>query len=108
MKNKTKFPPFLEVSNGILLGVSNTKRKPLFENAMCESVGLVATCNCCDRIIFEDENYLEQYKESGGYCKDCNEEGDGGEFVNITNIDGGEFRKLHQQNFEAKFLNGGE
>lgn len=49
-------------------------RKPMYENEMCQSVGLIATCNCCDRIIFEDENYKEQYIESHGYCKECNEE----------------------------------
>lgn len=43
----------------------------MYENAMTESVGMKATCNSCDRIIYEDENWKEQYKENGGYCKDC-------------------------------------
>jgi len=49
-------------------------RKILFENEMCKSVGLYATCNACDRIIFEDEGWLEEYKEYGGYCKECCED----------------------------------
>lgn len=51
-------------------------RKPLYENEMCKLEGLRATCNNCDRIIFEDENYLNEYIESGGYCRQCNEESD--------------------------------
>jgi len=46
-------------------------RKILFENKMCRISGLMATCNCCDRIIFEDENWLDDYQESGGYCREC-------------------------------------
>ncbi len=46
-------------------------RKILFENEMCRTTGLMATCNCCDRIIFYDEMTAEQYKESYGYCPQC-------------------------------------
>ena len=45
----------------------------LFENEMCRTVGLHASCNCCDRIIFEDEMSAEEYSEAGGYCPDCQE-----------------------------------
>lgn len=48
-------------------------RKPMYENEMCRSVNMMATCNGCDRIIFEDENYLQEYKDSAGHCKECNE-----------------------------------
>lgn len=66
-------PPFLILSDNKVIGISKTERNPMYENDMCKSVGLIATCNCCDRIIFEDENYLNEYIESGGYCKECNE-----------------------------------
>lgn len=56
------------------LDLSTWDRKPMFENSQCEQVGLFATCNCCDRVIYEDENYRDQYIESGGYCKECNSE----------------------------------
>lgn len=49
-------------------------RQPMFENEMCESVGLMATCNSCDRIIFADENWMEGYQDSAGYCRECLEE----------------------------------
>ncbi len=54
--------------------MKQNSRKFMYENAMCEAVGLIATCNNCDRIIYEDENYKEEYIESHGYCKECNEE----------------------------------
>jgi hypothetical protein len=63
--------PLLLIENNKVIGISKTKRKPMFENQMCESVGLVATCNACDRIIFKDENWLKGYKESFGYCREC-------------------------------------
>lgn len=66
---------FLIIQDNKIVGIEkNNKRKPLYENEMCESVGLMATCNSCDRIIFEDENWLDEYKENGGYCKDCKPE----------------------------------
>lgn len=34
----------------------------LFENEMCRTFGLYASCNCCDRIIFEDEMSAEWYE----------------------------------------------
>jgi hypothetical protein len=58
----------------VIFNPETDKRKPMYENEMCREVGLMASCNCCDRIIFEDENYLQEYIESGGYCKECNEE----------------------------------
>jgi len=65
MKSNTKAAPSTPVKDA---------RKPLFENAMAESVGMRATCNECDRIIWEDENWLENYIDNGGYCKDCRPE----------------------------------
>jgi hypothetical protein len=47
------------------------ERQPMYENEMCRSVGLRATCNSCDRIIFEDENWKEDFSENGGYCPEC-------------------------------------
>jgi hypothetical protein len=50
-------------------------RKPMYENEMCEEVGLIAACNSCERIIYEDENDKAEYIEDGrGYCKECREE----------------------------------
>ena len=46
----------------------------MYENEMAKAVGMMATCNCCDRIIYEDENWHKQYVETGGYCKQCHEE----------------------------------
>lgn len=43
----------------------------MYENAACKKVGLMATCNSCDRIIYTDEKWLKQYKTNGGYCSDC-------------------------------------
>lgn len=47
------------------------ERTPMFENDMCKSVGLMATCNACERIIYEDEQWKDQYSTNGGYCSDC-------------------------------------
>ena len=44
-------------------------KKPVYENEMCKSVGLWASCNACDRIIFEGQKYYE-----GGYCEHCKTE----------------------------------
>lgn len=46
-------------------------RKPMYENPMTKAAGLMATCNACDRIIWQDENWREQYVQSGGYCREC-------------------------------------
>lgn len=67
-------PPFLVVKDNTVVGISKTERKPMYENEMCRVSGLVATCNCCDRIIFEDEKWKKGYIESGGYCKECSKE----------------------------------
>ena len=74
MKAKNTIPPFLLISENTIVGIAKERRKPMFESFMCESVGLIATCNSCDRIIFEDENYKKEYIASGGYCKQCNDE----------------------------------
>jgi hypothetical protein len=66
--------PLLVIEDNKVKGISFSDRKPAHENEMCKQVGLMATCNSCDRIIFEDENYMEQYVESGGYCKECAEQ----------------------------------
>lgn len=39
-------------------------KNPMFENEMCRAVGLRATCNSCDRIIWEDES-KEEYINPG-------------------------------------------
>lgn len=49
-------------------------RKILFENEMTRSVGMFASCNNCERIIFEDEMTAEQYTEGHGYCPECSNE----------------------------------
>ena len=49
-------------------------RKILFENEMTKSVGVYATCNACDRIIFEDEMRADQYIEARGHCPQCKKE----------------------------------
>lgn len=49
-------------------------RKILFENEMTEIVGMYASCNNCERIIFEDEMTAEQYTEAHGYCPECKTE----------------------------------
>ena len=46
-------------------------RKPAYESDECKAVGLMATCNFCDRVIWADENWMEEYAENGGYCKEC-------------------------------------
>jgi hypothetical protein len=52
-------------------------RKPMHQNEIARLVGMFATCNACDRIIYEDENDLKAYKEDGrGYCKHCRAEAD--------------------------------
>lgn len=71
--NKNK-PPLLVVKNNTIVGISKTKRKPMYENVMCEVAGLIATCNSCDRIIFEDEKWKKGYVKNGGYCKECSKE----------------------------------
>lgn len=69
-----KIPPFLMVADNHVLGIAPAnERKPMYENEMTKAVGLIATCNGCERIIFEDENYKEQYIASHGYCRECNE-----------------------------------
>ena len=30
-----------------------------------------ASCNGCDRIIYEDEMNFDQYNDNGGYCPEC-------------------------------------
>lgn len=47
------------------------QRQPMYENEMCKAVGMIASCNECDRIIFDDENHKEKYTASGGYCSHC-------------------------------------
>ena len=66
--------PLLIVVDNVVVGLSQTSREPMYENDMCKSVGMMATCNCCDRIIFVDENYKDQYIQNGGYCKECKAE----------------------------------
>lgn len=62
---------FLLVADNKVIGTTTTARKPLYENQMCKEVGLIASCNGCDRVIFEDEKWLKQYTSNGGYCSDC-------------------------------------
>lgn len=45
------------------------ERRPLYENIYCKAVGLRASCNACDRIIWEGEKFFE-----GGYCEECAKE----------------------------------
>lgn len=71
---KKALPPPLIIQGNTVVGISSTNRKPMFENDMCKSVGLMATCNACDRIIYEDEKFKKQYIKNGGYCKECDEE----------------------------------
>ncbi len=52
---------------------ANWKRQPAYENNMAKSVGMIITCNCCDRVIWADENWVEQYQDNNGYCKECSE-----------------------------------
>jgi hypothetical protein len=63
--------PFLLIQDNKVTGTTTTDRKPMYENDMCRASGLIAACNCCDRIIFEDENDLNSYQDSGGYCSWC-------------------------------------
>jgi len=64
--------PFLLLDGNQLVGIAPiTKRKPMYENALTKKYGMVASCNACDRIIFEDEKWKRQYTKSGGYCKEC-------------------------------------
>ena len=58
------------------------ERKPAFENDACRHVGLMATCNACDRIIWEDEDWMGRYAENAGYCRECDEETNGGGHCN--------------------------
>lgn len=44
----------------------DVNRRPVYENWMCKSVGLRASCNACDAIIWEGEKFYE-----GGYCETC-------------------------------------
>ena len=53
---------------------SPIRRIPAYENEMCKVVGLRCSCNGCDRIIFEDENWMENYAENAGYCKECSQD----------------------------------
>lgn len=46
----------------------------MYESDICEEIGLIASCNNCDRIIFKDENWLPLYQSNGGYCKECAKE----------------------------------
>lgn len=68
--------PFIQVDKdrNVVVGMLHTNRKPAYENDMCKSVGMMATCNSCDRIIFEDETWMEKYSNNGGYCKECDAE----------------------------------
>jgi len=66
--------PYILINNNNVVGLSSTNRRPMYENKMCKSVGLIASCNNCDRIIFEDEKWLQGYKKSGGYCRECSKE----------------------------------
>ena len=51
------------------------ERQIMYENEMCKLTGLFASCNSCDRVIWEEENDREAYIEDGrGYCKECREE----------------------------------
>ena len=65
---------FNHSNGGLIMATEINGRKILFENEMCRSVGTMATCNCCDRIIFEDEMTAEEYTANHGYCKECNNE----------------------------------
>jgi len=50
------------------------QREPMYESDMCKSVGMFMSCNSCDRIIFEDENWTaEDYQDNAGYCRECAE-----------------------------------
>lgn len=71
---KTLNIPFIAVENNTVIGLVKTKRQPMYENEMCKAVGLIATCNACERIIFEDENWQQGYTENHGYCRGCAEE----------------------------------
>lgn len=51
-------------------------RKILFENEVAEMMGMYASCNACDRIIFEDEMKAHEYTDCRGYCPQCKEESD--------------------------------
>lgn len=51
-------------------------RKYLYENVYMMALGIRASCNGCDRLIFEDENDREAFTRSGGYCKECRQEQD--------------------------------
>lgn len=73
-RKASKLVPFIAVENNVVVGLVTTNRKPMYENEMCKSVGLMATCNACDRIIFEDEKWKKEYSNNGGYCKECADE----------------------------------
>jgi hypothetical protein len=57
-----------------MIDTSKWERQPAYENVMARSVGMMMSCNSCDRIIWEDENWIEGYQNSAGYCKECSEE----------------------------------
>jgi len=46
-------------------------RAILFENDDCRKHGLMASCNCCERIIYADEMTPLDYEMNGGYCFEC-------------------------------------
>lgn len=71
LKIRREIPKEFYAANGI---VPFEDRKPMFENDMCKQVGLIATCNACDRVIFEDEKFKTRFKKNGGYCAECDEE----------------------------------
>lgn len=48
--------------------------RPDYENDDCRRVGLMASCNACDRVIFEHENDMPAFTASGGYCAECRAE----------------------------------
>jgi hypothetical protein len=83
------------------------RRKPMYENAMAKAVGMMATCNSCDRIIYEDENWLQGYQDSIGYCKECAAETNeqtppvriDKEVLNSGNWFENEWRKLEQKGY---------
>jgi hypothetical protein len=72
METNKIIPPFLLISeDNKVVGISTSERKPMFENEMCEEIGMVATCNGCDRVIFKDEKWKTGYIKNHGYCRQC-------------------------------------
>lgn len=47
------------------------QREILFENSTTQQIGVYATCNVCDRIIYADEMKPEEYTKNHGMCFDC-------------------------------------